>query len=57
MPDYEIRFFHADGALAVVHISTHETDDDAHAHARRIQAEHARYELRRGSSESSTAKR
>jgi hypothetical protein len=57
MPDYEIRFFDADGALAVVHISTHDTDDEAHAHARRIQAEHARYEIRRGSGESSSARR
>jgi hypothetical protein len=56
MPDYEIRFFHADGALAVVHMSTHDTDDEAHAHARRIMTDHARYELRRGNGELSTTR-
>jgi hypothetical protein len=47
MPDYEIRFFHVDGSLAVVHVSHHESDDEAHSHARRLQDDHARYELHR----------
>ena len=47
MPDYEIRLFHADGTLAVVHVSHHPSDDEAHSHARRVKSDHARYELRR----------
>ncbi|MEI9995498.1 MAG: hypothetical protein WDM91_12955 [Rhizomicrobium sp.] len=47
MPDYEIRFFHDDGTLAVVHVSYHESDEEAHNHARRMKSDHARYELHR----------
>ena len=47
MPDYEIRLFHADGSLAIVHISHYETDAEAHAHAQRILKDLSRYELRR----------
>src|SRR6185312_8226498 len=46
MPDYEIRLFHADGSLAVVHVSSHETQDEAAAHARLLVRDHARYEVR-----------
>ena len=45
MPDYEIRFVHADGTLAVVHMSNHNSEEEAHTHARRMKGEHARYEL------------
>jgi hypothetical protein len=45
MPDYEIRFFHADGTLAVVHVSHHASDDEAHSHARGMKGDYARYEL------------
>ncbi|HWD26189.1 MAG TPA: hypothetical protein VG387_03425 [Rhizomicrobium sp.] len=48
MADYEIRLFHADGSLAVVHVSVHESDEEAHSHARRVKSDHARYELHRG---------
>jgi hypothetical protein len=49
MPDYEIRFFHADGGLAVVHMSHHHSDEEARSHARRLIGDHARYEIRCGS--------
>ncbi|MBS0470743.1 MAG: hypothetical protein JSR60_06700 [Proteobacteria bacterium] len=48
MPDYEIRLFHADGSLALVHVSHHENDEEAHSHARRLLSDLARYELHRG---------
>lgn len=48
MPDYEIRLFHADGTLAVVHISSHVSDEEALSHARRLKGDYARYELQRG---------
>jgi hypothetical protein len=57
MPDYEIRFFHADGALAVVHMSHHHSDEEALSHARRLIGDHARYEIRCGSRELATARR
>ena len=50
MPDYEIRLFHADGSLAVVHVSHHESDEEAHSQARRVKSDHARYELHRAGS-------
>jgi hypothetical protein len=48
MPDYEVRYFHADGTLAIVHMVSHASEDDAHEHARRNQKDHARFELRAG---------
>ena len=48
MPDYEIRLFHTDGTLAVVHMSHYTSDEEAHSHARRLKGDHARYELQRG---------
>lgn len=48
MPDYEIRFFDAGGALAVVHMSHHASDDEALDHARGLIGEHARSEVRCG---------
>ncbi len=50
MPDYEIRLFHSDGSLALVHVSHHETDAQAHAHAQRILNDLSRYEVRRAGS-------
>ena len=48
MPDYEIRFFHPDGTLAVVHMSHHASDDEALGHAHGLIGDHARYEVRCG---------
>ncbi len=39
MPDYEIRFFRNDGSLAVIHMSIHVSDEDAHTHARGLIAD------------------
>lgn len=50
MPDYEIRLFHADGSLALVHMSHQESDDEAHAYAKRLLRDLSRYEIRRGDS-------
>ncbi len=47
MPDYEIRLFHADGALAVVHVSHCHSDEEALSQARRLNREHARFEIHR----------
>ena len=47
MPDYEIRLYHADGSLALVHMSHQETDDEAHDYAKRLLTDVSRYELRR----------
>jgi hypothetical protein len=47
MPDYEIRLFHADGSLVVVHVSHHTSDEEAHSHARRLKGDHVRYEVLR----------
>ena len=48
MPDYEIRLYHADGSLALVHMSHQETDEEAHDYAKRLLTDLSRYELRRG---------
>jgi hypothetical protein len=48
LPDYEIRLFHADGSLAVVNVSHHDSAEDAAAHARVLVRDHARYEVRIG---------
>jgi hypothetical protein len=49
MPDYEIRYFHADGSLALIHISAHASHDAARAHAKSNLGEHAHFEVRDGS--------
>ena len=46
MPDYEIRYFHADGALAVIRMTSQTTQANAEAHARHHQQHHARFEVR-----------
>jgi hypothetical protein len=46
MPDYEIRYFRADGTLALVQITVQSSEQQAREHARRHQGDYARYELR-----------
>jgi hypothetical protein len=46
MPDYEIRYFRADGTLALVQITVQSNERQAHDYAIRNQADHARFELR-----------
>ncbi|HWA92101.1 MAG TPA: hypothetical protein VG889_18830 [Rhizomicrobium sp.] len=46
MADFEIRYFHADGSLAVVHVTSHATLAEAQAHARRHRHPHDRFEIR-----------
>lgn len=46
MPDYEIRLFNADGSLAVVHVSHHQTEAEALRRARQLASDHARFEVR-----------
>jgi hypothetical protein len=48
MPDYEIRLYHADGSLALVHMSHLDSDDEAHAYAKRLLSDLSRYEISRG---------
>ncbi|MGN6150300.1 MAG: hypothetical protein ACTHPD_17340 [Rhizomicrobium sp.] len=45
MPDFEIRYYHADGKLAVVHMCACATIDDAHILAEANIGEHARFEI------------
>jgi hypothetical protein len=45
VPDFEIRYFRTDGTLAIVHVTSHETIEEAELHAQRHQKEHARFEL------------
>ncbi|HEY0302095.1 MAG TPA: hypothetical protein VGC36_12200 [Rhizomicrobium sp.] len=47
MPDYEIRLYHADGSLALVHVSHQDTDELAHDYAKRLVNDLSRYEIRR----------
>ncbi|MGH6872738.1 MAG: hypothetical protein ACREHE_14650 [Rhizomicrobium sp.] len=47
MPDFEIRYFHADGSLALVHVTAAPTDEDALKHARLHQQHYNRFEVRR----------
>lgn len=48
MPDFEIRYFDADGSLALVHISHHATPEEAAEYAQRNLGSHARFEIRKG---------
>jgi hypothetical protein len=45
LPDFEIRYFHADGTLAIVHITACESQDDAEQHARLHLGDNARFEV------------
>jgi hypothetical protein len=51
MPDFEIRYFRTDGTLALVHVTSHETMEEAVLHARRNQKDHARFEVQRAGKE------
>lgn len=46
MPDFEIRYFRADGTLALVHITVQPSEGHAREYAQRQQSDHARFELR-----------
>ncbi len=48
MPDYEIRYFHADGRLAVIYVSNHASRREAEDYASRNLQDHARFEIRAG---------
>jgi hypothetical protein len=45
MPDFEIRFFHADGSLAIVHVTSLSTAAAAEGHAKQHQQDYARFEV------------
>jgi hypothetical protein len=45
VPDFEIRYFHADGTLAIIRMTSHPTHDDAVEDARRNQSSHHRFEV------------
>jgi hypothetical protein len=47
MPDFEIRYFDADGSLAVIHVTSHDTMEEAELHARRNQKDHIRFAVQR----------
>ncbi len=46
MPDYEIRYYRADGSLALVQITVQPNERYAHDAALRQQGEHARFDSR-----------
>jgi len=48
MPDFEIRYYHADGKLAVVHMCIRKTRDEAQEFARINLKDFARFEVRNG---------
>ena len=48
MPDFEIRYYHADGKLALVHMCNQKTREDAHEFAQRNLKEHAHFEVHDG---------
>ena len=48
MPDFEIRYYHADGKLAVVHMCIHKTIESAKEFAQVNLKEYARFEVRAG---------
>jgi hypothetical protein len=45
MPDFEIRFYHADGKLALVHMCACATVDEARIFAEKNIGEHAQFEI------------
>jgi len=53
VPDFEIRYFHADGTLGIVRITTHNTFSRAEEHAREHQGLYARFEVREAKGTSS----
>ncbi len=46
MPDYEIRYFRANGSLALIQITVQPNERYAREAALRHQGEHARFDLR-----------
>ncbi|HVU21686.1 MAG TPA: hypothetical protein VHE09_13225 [Rhizomicrobium sp.] len=46
MPDFEIRYFYADGTLAFVHITAQASSTDAEEQAKSNQETFARFEVR-----------
>ncbi len=46
MPDYEIRYYRADGSLALVHITIQPSERHAREYAQRNLSDHTRFELR-----------
>jgi hypothetical protein len=46
MTDFEIRYFHADGTLALVYMTAQTTASEAEEHALLNQDEFARFEVR-----------
>jgi len=45
LPDFEIRYFRADGTLELVHVTSQETHGEAETHARLNQHPHDRFEV------------
>ena len=45
MPDFEIRYYHADGKLALVHMCARTTIDEARIFAKENIGEHAQFEI------------
>lgn len=45
MPDFEIRYYYANGGLGLVRMTAHDTRATAEEHARRHQDIFARYEV------------
>jgi hypothetical protein len=45
MPDFEIRYYHTDGRLALVHMCAYRTFDEAEKFARKNIGEHARFQI------------
>ncbi len=48
MPDFEIRYFNADGSLALIRLSTHASANEAHDHAQLHLQDFAHFEVRAG---------
>jgi hypothetical protein len=45
LPDFEIRYFHADGTLAIVHITACDSRADAEERASALQHDYPRFEV------------
>ena len=52
MPDFEIRYYHADGKLALVHMCIQVSLEDAHEFAQVNLKDFARFEVRKGNGKS-----
>ena len=46
MPDFEIRYYNADGNLALVHMCSYKTIESAQEFARNNLKDHARFDVR-----------